>query len=172
MSEVSAKRVIQNFFRDNESELLSGINHYGVQRTFSHITRSTLTPPTGYYFVAIHVDNKEFRKKLDPANDLFDIPKTWFYRLTVSILDYVGAVAGETELYEAMNDDFNLITDRIIDLLEKKYNEQTYFTDNLSRFRLFSDTDITCENSEIYWPEAESFAAYLISEIKFDLEEC
>jgi hypothetical protein len=128
MSEVSAKRAIQNFFNDNETELLSGIVHYGQQRTFTHITRSTLTPPTGYYFIAIHVDNKELRKKLDPANDLFDIPKAKFYRLTVSILDYVGETVGETELYEAMNDDFNLLTDRVMDLLVEIYNEQTYLT--------------------------------------------
>ena len=110
MSEVSAKKSIQRLLENNANDLLQGIVRFDVQRVFQHITRSPLTPPTGYYFVAIFVENKRKRTFSESANDEIDI-KIKQYRVNISLVDYIFGVTGKTQLYEAMTDDFNLITD-------------------------------------------------------------
>lgn len=170
MSEVSAKKSIQRLLELNANDLLSGIIRFDVQRTFQHITRSPLTPPTGYYFVAVFVENKRNRKFFDPTNDDTGI-KTKQYRINISLVDYIFGVTGEDQLYEAMTDDFNTVTDRIIELIDPT-DSFTYFFDEASRFRLTTDTEVSCDNTPVSWEEAETYHAVLIADITFDIETC
>lgn len=170
MSEVSAKKSIQRLLENNANDLLQGIVRFDVQRVFQHITRSPLTPPTGYYFVAIFVENKRKRTFSESANDEIDI-KIKQYRVNISLVDYIFGVTGETQLYEAMTDDFNLITDRIIELIDPD-DTFTYFYDETNRFRLTTGTEVSCDNTPVFWEEAETYHAVLIADITFDIETC
>jgi len=170
MSEISAKKSIQRLLETNANDLLSGIVRFDVQRTFKHITRSPLTPPTGYYFVAIFVENKRSRKFFDPINDDTGI-KVKQYRVNISVVDYIFGVTGEEQLYEAMTDDFNIVTDRIIELIDPT-DSFTYFYDETNRFRLTQDTEVSCDNTPVFWEEAETYHAVLIADITFDIETC
>lgn len=170
MSEVSAKKSIQRLLETNETSLLEGIIQFDVQRTFAHVTRSPLTPPTAYYFVAVFVENKRKRKFFDGANDNFAI-KNYQYRITISIVDYVFGVTGEGQLFESMTDDFNTVTDRIIELIDPE-DTLTYFLDETTRFRLTNDTEVSCDNTPVYWEEAETYHAVLMADITFEVEGC
>lgn len=168
MSEVSAKKSIQRFLEANATALLEGIVRFDVQREFKHITRSPLTPPTGYYFVAIFVENKGRQPFFEGVNDELAI-KNKRYRLNVAVVDYIFGVTGEDQLFEAMTDDFSTVTDRIMDLLEDE-DVTTYFYDETTRFRLVSD--VSCDNTPVYWEEAETYHAVLMADITFELELC
>lgn len=170
MSEVSAKKSIQRLLESNATDLLEGIIRFDVQRTFAHISRSPLTPPTGYYFVAIFVENKRKRKFFDGFNDNVAI-KTKQYRVNISLVDYLFGVTGEDQLFEAMTDDFNLVTDRILELIDPD-DIFTYFFDEANRFRLINDTEVSCDNTPVYWEEAETYHAVLMADITFEIETC
>lgn len=170
MSEVSAKKSIQRLLESNATDLLEGIVRFDVQRTFAHISRSPLTPPTGYYFVAVFVENKRKRKFFDGFNDNVAI-KTKQYRMNISLVDYIFGVTGEDQLFEAMTDDFNLVTDRILELIDPD-DTFTYFYDEANRFRLINDTEVSCDNTPVYWEEAETYHAVLMADITFEVETC
>lgn len=170
MSEVSAKKSIQRLLEHNANSLLEGIIRFDVQRVFQHISRSPLTPPTGYYFVAVFVENKRKRKFFEGLNDDVGI-KTKQYRINISLVDYIFGVTGEDQLFEAMTDDFNLVTDRILELIDPD-DTFTYFFDETSRFRLAADTEVSCDNTPVYWEEGETYHAVLMADITFEIETC
>lgn len=174
MNEVGAKKAVQNILHNNESDIFLGIIQYGVQRKFQHVTRSTLTPATGYYYVGIQATNKTKRVLLDPFNDVLKV-KIPQYSINITIVDYLGSVTGESELFESMTDDFNLVTDRIMELIDPDDSDIiTYFyDDNNHRFRLVEDSIPVCENTPSYFPDAEeNLHGSMMAEIVFEIEEC
>lgn len=170
MSELSAKKSIQRLLQESETDLLQGIIRFDVQRTFAHISRSPLTPPTGYYFLVVFVENKRKRRFQEFGNDDVSL-KVQQYRINITLVDYIQGVTGEDQLYEAMTDDFTTVTDRILELIDPE-EDIAYFYDDTHRFRLTNDTEVTCDNTPVFWEEAESYNAVLIADITFEIEAC
>lgn len=169
MSELAAKRAIQNFISQSEFEILNGIVQFDVQRRFIHNSRTPLTPPTGYFFLVVFSTNKGKRTLFDPVNDL--AIRTKYYRINMMLVDYLYAVTGEGQLYEAMTDDFTIVTDRILDLLDPE-DEGVYFFDDNLRFRVVEGSEVACDTTPLFWEEAETYHASLVADITFEIEIC
>lgn len=162
MKELQALQATQNLISSIEEEVFEDIIVGTQQRGFAHITTSSLTPPTAYYFVAIFATSPE---EYYPT---VIIPQS-FYDITITVIDYIVGITGETELFETMGNQFTLVTDRIVN----KLRTESFTADDGSTFRLeLPEKRISKNNRPVSWEDAESYFAYCFSEISFRLESC
>ena len=169
MNEKEARLAIQSLLNTNSSTLLSGISHFGQDRVFAHLTTSAITPPTGYYFIAVYAINiRETAMKIG-TNNPSPIPQI-FHNMEIALVDYIDGITGETELYEQMDSDFQMLGDRIVDLLK----DQLFIVSPGSiKFRINrQEPTVTKTNRPVTWEDGDSFYAMLFADINFELEEC
>ena len=169
MNEKEARLAVKELIDTNSATLLSGLTHFGQAREFVHLTTSAITPPTGYYFVAIYVINsRQTAMKIGTGNPS-PIPQI-FHNMEIAIVDYVDGEDGETELYENMDSDFQILGDRIVNLLK----EQLFIVSSGGiKFRINrQEPTVTKTNRPVTWEDGDAFYAMLFADINFELEEC
>lgn len=152
---------LRTLINGNTSSLFSGIVQQGQQRGFAHITQSTLTPPTGYYFLAMDIKSVAPVAKLQVLDTTITAP---LYTVELTVVDYLTPADNETELYERYHRDFRTVTDRLYNLLDTHQ-----FT---GQWRRPDQYNLTKQNQPIGFEEAESYHAYATSTLTFVVEGC
>ena len=177
--EHQARLAVQQYLKDNENTFFQDIIVHGQQRGWGHVTISGATPPTAYYFASIFVEEAPVEENIWGQNVQISTVKGT-YNVSIVIVDYMEGVAGETELYETMDVQFQVVTDRvkfgifdtgsfIYDATYDAY-ESTY---DAVMFRLpTSQRVVNKGNTLVRFPEAEEYYAVVATQISFQLEEC
>lgn len=167
MNELAARKAIKQLLVNNKDVFVDGLVFQGNPREIHQITMSQLTPPTGYYFINIYVSNVR-----DTNNSIFKNaakpPTISEYDINIEISDYaVGDYYTEDQLFERMDGDFQLFTDRIV----AKLRETMYITDIDSgiSFTILDGKNIIKNNLSSTWEEATEYHAILYSRINFTL---
>jgi len=160
-------QTIRALIEDNATDILDGIIVSGVQREFEHITTSPVTPPTGYYFVAI--DAEPISLSEDSGPNVLKGNKIANYGVVISIVDYIYGVRGETELYETMHNQFRDVADRLQELI---YDQDTFISPDTTHKYTLVDFDVDRNDLSTSWEDSENYQAVVGTEIRFELEEC
>lgn len=171
MNESTLRKTIKTLIKNEESDLVLGLSFQGLSRNIHQITTSSLTPPTGYYFINIVVTNYSARTRNGFGNTTSVPPSEAEYSVLIEISDYAIGNPTEDQLFEKMDYDFQLFTDRIVD----KLRENRYMTDidSGTKFTLDDERNVNKTNISASWEEAAQYHALLHSRITFDvLQEC
>lgn len=164
---IDAKRAIKNVLATNKASLTAGIELHGKERTIHHITTSRGTPPRAYYYISIHARPIRRMVKMAAANSPIDFKKR-VYGIEISLIDYLMPETGEDQLYEKATENFDTLTDRIMDLIENTSN----FISGSSRFILVDPFSIEADPAIVNWEEAEAYHHVAVTDITFEIEEC
>lgn len=164
MDENSLRLKLRQLVLDNEATLVDGFIHQGVQRTIHQVAVSNLTPPTGYYFIRILVENST-ESKLAIINKVKG-KKQANHSVVIGIADYAKYQSAENMPFELMDGDFQKFTDRLVSL----FDSITY----LDCYRLVTESrEFDKYNLTDTFEIAEGYAALMYSEIRFTMvEEC
>lgn len=171
MNELIVRNTLKSFIDNIKDDLVLDITFQGEQKVIYQITRSSLTPPQGYVFISISVENARTKIRNGFGKTTSVPPSQAEYDVVIDIADYAVGDYTEDQLYEKMDSDFQIITDRLIAKLREGY----WFTseDGGSRFRLDNDRTINKNNISTSWDEAAQYHAMLYCRITFQLlEEC
>ena len=171
MSETLVRNAVKELLVDNSNLFVSGLETQGNPRVIHQISKSQLTPPTGYYYINIYVttvdveDNPKFKTTSIP-------PSQAIYSINIEISDYAyQAIDDEDQLFEKMDGEFQLLTDRIV----AKIRESRWITDNSTskEFKLYNSRRVSKNNLSTSWEEASQYHALLYSRITFQvIDEC
>ena len=175
--EHQARRAIKQFLLANESTFFDGIVT-NTQRGWKHVTTSGLTPPTGYYFASVFVEEAPVQESTLGQNVPISIP-TVRYSASIVVVDYINGVANEDELYETMDTHFQVVTDRVklgifdagtfvYDSTYDDYDDQDAVTFSLPK----DQRVVNKSNTLVRFPEAEDYEAVVATQLSFQLEEC
>lgn len=164
------RKAVKAFLLANETEFFSQIIHFDTQRKFGHITTSGVNPARDYYYAAIMVDDVELVSRPPVGvNDIVGLPRQRQYRVTIGLVDYLYGVSGESQLYETMDESFQIVTDRILFAIE---DEGLTFTFGNYRFRVVPDSQIQKLNRQADWTISEVHHAVREAEITFSVYGC
>lgn len=170
MNELAVRRTIKQVILDNEADLVQGLFLQGMPRSISKVTYSGLTPPTGYFFLSVTTTtNRDTNRRGFGRTTALTMSEAE-YNVNIDISDYVVGTPGENQLFEKMDAEFQLFTDRLVSKLRENYN----FTDSSGlQFKLDEDRTVTKNNLGTSWEEAAQYHALLYARITFTLiEEC
>jgi len=157
--------IIKVLIAANQTTLLQDLEDQGVAREIAHLTKSTLTPPTDYYIVAIGASES------DEAEDRYVSGAS--YNVTVKVADAALMTPGEDEAYENMHMNFKLFCNRIAKLIR----DQSSFSDAAGdvKFQLkrseSGDKRIRKTERELSRDMGEDMFAMLIALIQFDVQQ-
>lgn len=118
MDTVAVKQSIKDLIRDNQATLLSGLDKQGRERIIQTVSTSSLTPPDGYYFIAILVPDS-----LEKSNPNRGVRTTRHptsmaeYDINIIVADEAIMRIGEEHHYEGMQEDFDEFIDRLVALI-------------------------------------------------------
>lgn len=170
MNELAVRRTIKQLINDNESTLISGLTFQGQTRAIHQVTYSSLTPPTGYFFISVTVSNARTRNRGGFGRTTAVPPSEAEYSINIDISDYAVSTPTEDQLFEKMDAEFQLFTDRLVALLRESYR----LTDSSGlTFRLDNDRNVIKNNISTTWEEAAQYHSLLYSRITLTLlEEC
>ncbi len=178
MNTDAVKTGIKTLINTNKATLLTGLTSQGKAREIVHLTKAISTPPTGYYFVGIHVLEATGRSRSGVIANTSQPPRSAEYECIIHVEDYAIPVAGEEELYETIQEQFDDFVDRIADLIE----DQAWIPDASTspRYRLPREKDaktdrrILRSNAQQGWfDEAEQFHSMFTAQLRFTLlEQC
>jgi hypothetical protein len=170
MNELAVRVAIKQLIEDSENELVQGLTMQTLPRTIHQVTYSQLTPPSGYYFLNVIVSNSSTGNRSGTGRTVSLPASEATYTVYIDISDYAVAQYGEDQLFESMDAQFQLFTDRLVSKLR-----ETYWlpSSNGLSFRLDNDRTVTKTNFNTSWEEAAQYHALLYSRINLTvLEEC
>lgn len=170
MNELAVRRTIKQTILENEDDLVQGLLLQNQPRAIHQVTYSTLTPPTGYFFVSVTTTtNRDSNRRGFGRTTALTLSEAE-YNVNIDVSDYVVGTPGENQLFEKMDAEFQLFTDRLVSKLRETY----YFTDSSGlKFKLDEDRTVTKNNLGTSWEEAAQYHALLYTRITFTLiEEC
>lgn len=170
MNELAVRRAIKDLILNNESTLIQGLVFQGQTRYINQVTYSVLTPPEGYFFITVSVSRANTSTRSGFGRTTALSPSEVEYSVNIDVSDYAIATFGENEMYEAMDSEFQLFTDRIVSLIRTNY----WITDSTGlKFRIDSERTVSKNNLSETWVEASQYHALLYTRISFTLlEEC
>lgn len=164
------RKSIKAFLLANETAFFSQIVHFDRQRGFNHITTSGVNPARDYYYAVIMVDEVELVSRSPVGiNDITGLPRQRQYKVTIGLVDYLYGVMGESQLYETMDESFQVVTDRILFAIE---DEGLTFTYDNHRFMVVPDSQIQKINRQADWTVSEVHHAVREAEITFNVYGC
>lgn len=170
MNELAVRSTIKNLIVVNSPLLVTGLSFQGQPRSVHQVTYSSLTPPTGYYYINITVSNVRTNNRRGFGRTAAMSPSEAEYTVNIDISDYAVAIPGEDQLFERMDSEFQLFTDRLVAILRETY--RITHSSGLS-FRLDDERNVTKNNISTSWEEAAQYHALLYSRITLTLiEEC
>jgi hypothetical protein len=170
MNELAVRRTVKDLILNNESTLVQGLIFQGQSRYINQVTYSVITPPNGYFFITVSVTRATTSTRTGFGRTTSVPPSEVEYSVVVDISDYAVATFGEDAMYEAMDSEFQLFTDRLVALFRSSY----WMTDSTGlKFRLDSERSVLKSNLSETWVEASNYHALLYTRISFTLlEEC
>ena len=170
MNELAVRSTIKDLIVNNGETLVTGLTFQGQPRNVHQVTYSSLTPPTGYYYINITVQSVRTNNRTGFGRTTALSPSEAEYSVNIDVSDYAIAYPGEDQLFEKMDADFQLFTDRIVSKLRESY----WLTNSSGlQFRLDEERNVTKNNISTTWEEASQYHALLYSRITFTLiEEC
>lgn len=172
MNEVAVRNAIKTLISDNNAVLMTDLTFQGNPRTIHQIVTSSLTPPTGYYFVSVTVSSAKAAVRTGMGKTVSVPPSEARYDVVIELSDYaIASPSEEDNIFEKMDADFQLFSDRIVSLLRA----DRWITDDVSvsQFRLGNERAVTKNNLGTIWEEAAQYHAMLYCRITFQLlEEC
>lgn len=171
MNELALRKTLKTLIENNELLLVSNLTFQGEPRVIHQITYSTMTPPTGYYFISISISDVVDANRTGFGTTKRLAPSQTTYSVVIEISDYAVSSSGENQMFEKMDGDFQVFTDRIIALLRADYR----IVDALSNKEYVLDQDRTINKSNLsnIWEDAANYHAMLYSRITFRLiDEC
>lgn len=170
MNELAVRRTIKQLLVDNNSTFVTGLTFQGQPRTVHQVTYSSLTPPTGYFYINVTVSNARTRTRTGFGRTTAVPPSEAVYSVNIDISDYAVGDPTENQLFEKMDAEFQLFSDRIVAKLRETY----WFTDSTGlKFRLEEDRNVTKNNLSSNWEEAAQYHALLYCRLTLTLiEEC
>ena len=171
MNENAARLALKSLIVDNADMLVDGFSKQGASREIHQVTTSSLTPPTGYFFVSIIVTNSVAEVREGFGRTTAVPPSQATYSIAIDIADYALGDPSEDQLFEKLDSEFQIFTDRIVSLIR----ETRFLThdDTGLKFRLTDSRSVTKNNVSANWEEAAQYAALLGCRITFTLlEEC
>lgn len=170
MNELAVRQTIKNLILVNSPLLVIGLTLQGQPRNVHQVTYSSLTPPTGYYYINITVSNIRTNNRRGFGRTAAMSPSEAEYTVNIDISDYAVGTPGENQLFEKMDAEFQLFTDRLVAILRENYRLTN--SSGLT-FRLDDERNVTKNNISTSWEEAAQYHALLYSRITFALiEEC
>ena len=91
--------------------------------------------------------------------------------MRVIVVDYIYGDFEDEELYEKADNDFTLLTDRLVDLIRTTVS--TPIIDDSNSYKIPRDSQaITKINRDTTWEDAEAYHAVKYCEITFNLQGC
>lgn len=169
LSELNLRVYLKQLLESNKSTLVDGLSFQGVRRQIHQITYSALTPPQVYYFVVITVRSDSAFNRSGFGSTKRVGPSSAEYEVNIEIADYAVAQPGEENVYEKMDADFRILTDRIVDLIRL---QETFEINNLI-FELDENREVTKTNLDTIWSENSSYHGMLYARIDFTvLQKC
>lgn len=170
MNELRVRVALKNVIESNKATFVQDLEFQEQPRVIHQVTYSILTPPTGYYFVNISVNNATDTNRTGFGRTTGMSPSQAEYDVVIEIADYAVSTIGEDQMYEKMDADFQLFTDRIIAKLREAY--WIVDTDNF-KIRLSETRTITKSNLSSIWTESAQYHAMLYARLTFSIiEEC
>lgn len=164
-NESNLRQEIKEWLLDNEAEFFDGIYAFGEQRRFAQVSKTTLTPPTGYFFCSINV-----RDIIEESNPIVPSITKTEYRVIITIVDYIGSEEQGLEheqLYERMDESFRTVTDRVMNKLRES---------SFTAFKVLdeegSEKRIQKINSDASWSEGEIYHLLVVATIEFTMVSC
>jgi hypothetical protein len=171
MNESAVRRALKTLILENEDILVSGLTFQGNPRNIHQVTTSSITPPTGYYFVSISTTTDNALNRRNFGRTVSVPPSEARYDVLIELADYAIGDPSEDQLFEKMDTDFQLFSDRLISILRKSrwiIDEET-----ASQFVLDGERRVSKNNTGTNWEEAAQYHAMLYCRITFQLlEEC
>lgn len=121
MNENAVLAAMGNLISTNAATLVDGLDRQGNPRTIGQITRSSLTPATKYFYIALDVTEVTGQSVPDQnmPRQLQKPIREARYNCVIGITDDAYIQIGEEQPYERLHQDFRLFTDRIVDLIEQ-----------------------------------------------------
>ncbi len=174
MNEDAALEALAELLRDNNEKLVSGLIFGGAQRYIATISETHLTPPSGYFHIALNVTQTVTEGK--SATAAIAVPRHGvLYNTQVFILDIASVSEKENFSYEIAHKNFRVFSDRVVTLLK----DQKFITNrhNDLKFRIDrragADQRIQKTNRTRRWSEQSGYMAALVALLSFDLsQEC
>lgn len=172
MNRDASKSAVKSFIRAYEADLLFGLSTQGVNRELAQVTTS-ISPPRAYYWIGIEdVRAKEFSI---PNVNVAKPPRWARHEMAIHISDYDIFQIGDDEPYETMHSHFDLLGDRIVEIIRKARYIPSI--NACPRFELQygegeSDQIVTIDSLSLVGEVSAGLAAMLYSVIRFTLFEC
>lgn len=130
ISELDARLAIKALIETNKAALVDDITHQGVDREIKQITTSQFTPYTDFYFISIYSNSTSFTSKVGSRVVAVPSVRQATYEMVIEVLDNAVEQINDQEAFELMDNDFVLITDRIVSLIAStnkiQYNGCTF----------------------------------------------
>jgi hypothetical protein len=175
MNVTAAKAAIKSLLDLNSSTLVTSLTQQGQARVIKHLTTTVLTPAKQYFFVAIHHEETAERSKNAGVANASMPPRAAEYNIVIHVEDYAISVAGEDELFETAQANFDKFVDRVVKLIK----EQAWIGTS-PRYRLPRDAApeadrrvLRSDSLQAWYDDAEQYHAMLTSQIRFTLiDEC
>lgn len=173
MDENSVREAIRQLLLDNKTDLLLNLEAQGVTRDIGTLTVTTLSAPSDYFYIGISVTGARESVRGNMGKTSSTTPSQAEYDVLIEVSDYGIPQPGEEEyMFEKMDKDFNLFTDRIVNKLRSNH----YITNSASnsKYKLLEpERTVNKANLTAQWPDAEGYHPLFYVQITFTLlEEC
>lgn len=115
------KESLRTLILNNESTLIGSIEHQGQLRRIAQVALTNLTPPQGYYYILVYISDAV--EMTQTSGQTTARPKRMVdYTVQIEISDEAMVQYSDqmTQAYESMALDFDLFTDRLVNLLENR----------------------------------------------------
>lgn len=129
MDEVAVRDAIFTLLDNNKATLVSGLSIQGNPRVIATIAKQRVTPPTGYYYISVHVTQAVIYN-----DDIQDINhNVTEYSCELEVVDYLFHGASETGLFDKLSSDFNKLCDRAVKLIYNNKKLDSKYELSMSR---------------------------------------
>ena len=135
VSEQAAIETVRDILLASEDDLISGISFQGAQKRIQPLATSVLTPPTGY--IAMAVDCNNVRTASADQSVVRNPPRINYYQVTIVIVDAAYIEYGEEAPFAQAHENFRLVADRVMSLIESSYRGWVEHTASGLKFQLW-----------------------------------
>lgn len=173
MDENSVREALRQLFLAEKTDLLLGLSAQGIDRDIGTLTVTTLAAPSDYYYIGISVTNSRERVRANLGRTSSQTPSQAEYDVLIEVSDYAISQPGQEDyMFEKMDKDFNLFTDRLVNKIRSSYWITN--SDNGSKYKLLEpERSVDKANLTAQWPDAEGYHPLFYVQITFTLlEEC
>jgi hypothetical protein len=172
MNEHAARHAVKTAILDNLDDILDGLSAQGNQREMT-VTTSVFTPALKYYWCLVRSDGARDVQKHTNLHGVYRAD----YGMIIELADYAIPQPFEDAVYEKMDGQFRLMSDRVVGIIEstdkfcytKDGVEYCYKLVNDGRSPVVSKSNIDTIDFDA---EGTVIGLILASILRFSLEDC